>query len=232
MAPHVEDETLNELRSKIQAHDPSWSDNILKELQKSLLWLRDEVRNLPCTYKCRHDAAADLIHIYAYTKCFIRVREYKAVTSPPVYISPLDLSPKYSDKFTGLQEYCKTYGENYCLGQLVFWYNQTSVDPDSSLFRASRGCLSLPDIGCFYAKVQKPSRHRVYGPKTVKFMLSWMEKQAQRPWPKDRIWTFKGSPRIFGSPMLDAVLNNSSLDREMVQWLKHRPAKFQAMWDR
>ncbi|KAK8616127.1 hypothetical protein V6N13_017691 [Hibiscus sabdariffa] len=193
MAPHVEDETLNDLRSKIQAHDPSRSDNVLKELQKSLLWLRDEVRNLPCTYKCRHDAAADLIHIYAYTKCFIRVREYKAVTSPPVYISPLDLSPKYSDKFTGLQEYCKTYGENYCLGQLIFWYNQTSVDPDSSLFRVSRGCLSLPDIGCFYSKVQKPSKHRVYGPKTVKFMLSWMEKQPQRPWPKDRIWTFKTS---------------------------------------
>ncbi|KAK8562561.1 hypothetical protein V6N13_018858 [Hibiscus sabdariffa] len=232
MAPHVEDELLNDLRSKIQAHDPSWSDNILKELQKSLLWLRDEVRNLPCTYKCRHDAAADLIHIYAYTKCFIRVREYKAVTSPPVYISPLDLSPKYSDKFTGLQEYCKTYGENYCLGQLIFWYNQTNVDPDSSLFRASRGCLSLPDIGCFYSKVQKPSKHRVYGPKTVKFMLSWMEKQPQRPWPKDRIWTFKTSPKVFGSPMLDTVLNNSSLDREMMQWLKHRPAKFQAMWDR
>ncbi|KAE8730367.1 Histone-lysine N-methyltransferase ATXR3 [Hibiscus syriacus] len=232
MAPHVEDEMLNDLRSKIQAHCPSWSDNILKELQKSLLWLRDEVRNLPCTYKCRHDAAADLIHIYAYTKCFIRVREYKAVTSPPVYISPLDLSPKYSDKFTGLQEYCKTYGENYCLGQLIFWYNQTSVDPDSSLFNVSRGCLSLPDIGCFYSKIQKPSKHRVYGPKTVKFMLSWMEKQPQRPWPKDRIWTFKMSPKIFGSPMLDAVLSNSQLDREMMHWLKHRPAKFQAMWDR
>ncbi|KAE8686536.1 Histone-lysine N-methyltransferase ATXR3 [Hibiscus syriacus] len=232
MAPHVEDEMLNDLRSKIQAHDPSRSDNINKELHKSLLWLRDEVRNLPCTYKCRHDAAADLIHIYAYTKCFIRVREYKAVTSPPVYISPLDLSPKYSDNFTGLQEYCKTYGENYCLGQLIFWYNQTSVDPDSSLFRVSRGCLSLPHIGCFYSNVQKPSKHRVYGPKTVKFMLSWMGKQPQRPWPKDRIWTFKTSPKIFGSPMLDAVLNNSALDREMMQWLKHRPAKFQAMWDR
>ncbi|KAE8654805.1 Histone-lysine N-methyltransferase ATXR3 [Hibiscus syriacus] len=232
MARHVEEEILNDLRSKIQAHDSSWSDNILEELQRSLLWLRDEVRNLPCTYKCRHDAAADLIHIYAYTKCFIRVREYKAVTSPPVYISPLDLSPKYSDKFTGLQEYCKTYGENYCLGQLIFWYNQTSVDPDSSLFRVSRGCLSLPDIGCFYSKVQKPSKHRVYGPKTVKFMLSWMEKQPHRPWPKDRIWTFKTSPKILGSPMLDAVLYNSSLDREMMQWLKHRPAKFHAMWDR
>ncbi|XP_022742735.1 histone-lysine N-methyltransferase ATXR3-like isoform X2 [Durio zibethinus] len=232
MAPHVEDDMLNNLKSKIRAHDPLGSDNILKELQKSLLWLRDEVRNLPCTYKCRHDAAADLIHIYAYTKCFLRVREYKAVTSPPVYISPLDLGPKHADKFTGLQEYCKTYGENYCLGQLIFWYSQTSVEPDCSLVRASRGCLSLPEIGCFYAKVHKPLRHRVYGPKTLKFMLSWMEKQPQRPWPKDRIWSFKTTPKVFGSPMLDAVLNNSSPDRDMVHWLKHRPAIFQAMWDR
>ncbi|XVE49782.1 hypothetical protein DITRI_Ditri01bG0109500 [Diplodiscus trichospermus] len=232
MGPHVEDNLLNDLRSKIQAHDPSGSDNIMKELQKSLLWLRDEVQTLPCTYKCRHDAAADLIHIYAYTKCFLRVREYGAVTSTPVYISPLDLGPKYADKVSGLQEYCKTYGENYCLGQLIFWHNQTSVEPDCSLVRASRGCLSLPDIGCFYAKVQKPSRHCVYGAKTVKFMLSWMEKQPQRAWPKDRIWTFKNSLKVLGSPMLDAVLNNSSLDRDMVHWLKHRPAVFQAMWDR
>jgi hypothetical protein len=36
------------------------------------LW--DELRILSCTYKCRHDAAADLIHMYAYTKCFFRIR--------------------------------------------------------------------------------------------------------------------------------------------------------------
>ncbi|XP_044467024.1 histone-lysine N-methyltransferase ATXR3-like isoform X2 [Mangifera indica] len=233
MAPHVEVEILNDLKSKIHAHDPSDSDDIQKELQKSLLWLRDEVRNLPCTYKCRHDAAADLIHIYAYTKCFFRVREYKAFTSPPVYISPLDLGPKYTDKLgTGLQEYRKTYGENYCLGQLIFWHIQSNTDPDCSLARGSRGCLSLPEIGSFYAKVQKPSRQRVYGPRTVRFMLSWMEKHPQRPWPKDRIWSFKRSPQVYGSPMLDAILKGCPLDREMVHWLKHRPAVYQAMWDR
>lgn len=68
------------------------------------------------------------------------------------------------------------------------------------------------------------------------------EKQLQRPWPKDRIWSFKSSPKVVGSPMLDAVLSNSPLsgkkksstplDREMVHWLKHRPAIYQAMWDR
>ncbi|XP_031254562.1 histone-lysine N-methyltransferase ATXR3 isoform X2 [Pistacia vera] len=233
IAPHVEVDILNDLKFKIHARDPSDSDDIQKELQKSLLWLRDEVRDLPCTYKCRHDAAADLIHIYAYTKCFFRVREYKAFTSPPVYLSPLDLGPKYTEKLgTGLQEYRKTYGENYCLGQLIFWHIQTNTDPDCSLARASRGCLSLPEIGSFYAKVQKPSRQRVYGPRTVRFMLSRMEKQPQRPWPKNRIWSFKSSPKVYGSPMLDAILNGCPLDREMVHWLKHRPAIYQAMWDR
>ncbi|KAJ7948208.1 histone-lysine N-methyltransferase ATXR3 [Quillaja saponaria] len=225
-------DTLDDLKSKIRAHDPSGSDGIQRELQKSLLWLRDEVRSLVCTYKCRHDAAADLIHIYAYTKCFFRIQEYKAVTSPPVYISPLDLGPKYTDKLgAGFQEYCKTYGENYCLSQLIFWYNQSNTEQDCSLARSGRGCLSLPDIGSFYAKVQKLSRHRVYGPRTVRSMVSRMEKQPQRPWPKDRIWLFKSCPRVFGSPMLDAVLSNSPLDREMVQWLKQRPTTFQAMWD-
>ncbi|XP_015882645.3 histone-lysine N-methyltransferase ATXR3 [Ziziphus jujuba] len=233
LAPHVEEKTLNDLKSKIHAHDPSGSEDIQKELKKSLLWLRDEVRDLPCTYKSRHDAAADLIHTYAYTKCFFRIREYKAVTSPPVYISPLDLGPKCKDEFgSDFQEYKKTYGENYCLGQLIFWHNQTNADPDSSLARDSRGCLSLPDIGSFYAKAQKPSRQRVYGPRTVRFMLARMEKQPQRPWPKDRIWSFKGNPKVLGSPMLDSVISNSPLDREMVHWLKHRPAIYQAMWDR
>jgi len=163
--------------------------------------LRDEVRNLPCTYKCRHDAAADLIHIYAYTKYFFRIQvcfstantklhggnsnlktglifilqNYQTITSPPVYISPLDLGPKYTNKSGAeFQEYRKIYGENYCLGQLIFWHNQSNADPDRSLARASRGCLSLPDASSFYAKAQKPSRHCVYGPRTVRSMLARM----------------------------------------------------------
>lgn len=233
LSPHLEEGPLNELRSKIHGHDPSGSADVLKELQRSLLWLRDEIRDLPCTYKCRNDAAADLIHIYAYTKCFFKVREYQSFISSPVHISPLDLGAKYADKLgESIKEYRKTYGENYCLGQLIYWYNQTNTDPDLTLVKATRGCLSLPDVASFYAKAQKPSKHRVYGPKTVKTMVSQMSKQPQRPWPKDKIWTFKSTPRVFGSPMFDAVLNNSSsLDRELLQWLRNRRHVFQATWD-
>ncbi|KAM7271013.1 hypothetical protein ACFE04_030227 [Oxalis oulophora] len=215
ISPHVKEDALNKLKSNILAHDPSGSHDLERELQKSLLWLREEIRNLPCTYKCRHDAAADLIHMYAYTKCFFRVREYQSVVSPPLYITPLDLGPKSAQKLgAGPHEYSKTYGENYCLGQLIYWYNQTNADPDCSLDLESRGCLLLPDIRSFYA--HKPSPQRVYGPNTVKFMLARMEKQPQRPWPKDQIWSFEGSsPKIFGSPMFDAVLQNSRIDKEM-----------------
>ena len=38
MAPHVEADLLSDLKSKIQAHDPSGSDDIQSELRKSLLW--------------------------------------------------------------------------------------------------------------------------------------------------------------------------------------------------
>ncbi|XP_058762459.1 histone-lysine N-methyltransferase ATXR3-like [Vicia villosa] len=230
IAAHVEEDILNDLKSKIHAHDPSGSKDIQKELRKSLFWLRDEIRSLSCTYKCRHDAAADLLHIYSYTKHFFRIHEYQTVTSPPVHISPLDLGPKYTNKLGAeIQEYRKVYGKNYCLGQLIFWHNQSNADPDQSLVRASRGCLSLPDISSFYTKAQKPSQNRVYGPRTVRSMLARMEKQPQRSWPKDQIWSYRSCPKFFGSPMLDAVINNSTLDREMVHWLRHRP---EAAWDR
>uniref|UniRef100_A0A7N0TFX8 SET domain-containing protein n=1 Tax=Kalanchoe fedtschenkoi TaxID=63787 RepID=A0A7N0TFX8_KALFE len=232
MAPYTDDYLHNDLRRRIHAHDPSDSDDVHEDLCKSLLWLRDELRTLPCSYKCRHDAAADLIHICAYTKSFFRIQEYKAFTSPPIYISPLDLGPKYSEKMgTGLLEYQKTYGSNYCLGQLMNWYNQTNAEPDRNLVRASKGCLVLPDISSFYANPQKPSRQRINGPRALQFMLSRMEKQAQRVWPEDRVWACESTPNVVGSPMLDAILENSPVNKEMMHWLKNRATIYEEVSD-
>lgn len=38
MAPHIEDVTLRDLKVKINAHDPSGSENTEMKLRKSLLW--------------------------------------------------------------------------------------------------------------------------------------------------------------------------------------------------
>ncbi|KAJ1698179.1 hypothetical protein LUZ63_006691 [Rhynchospora breviuscula] len=224
MEPHMDSDLLSELKSKICARNPSGADDPYRDLRRCLLWLRDELRALPCTYKCRHDAAADLIHIYAYTKCLFKVRGYKSVKSPAIYISQLDMGPKYTEK-TGSM-YTKTYGPNYILGQLIYWFGQTNADPDLRLARARKGCLTLPDITSFYTKSSKTVRERVYGTRTVRLMLSRMEKQPQRPWPKEQIWEFLDNPKYFGSPMLDVVLDASSLDRDLVNWLKTRQNVF------
>ncbi|KAM0002567.1 hypothetical protein Hdeb2414_s0322g00867181 [Helianthus debilis subsp. tardiflorus] len=101
--------------------------------------------------------------------------EYEVVGSPPVYISPLELGPKSAKKMgPGLHEYRKTYDKTYCLGQLIFWHNQAYVEPDANLIKARKGCLSLAEIRSFYSKIHKPSSQRVYGPRTVKSMLSRM----------------------------------------------------------
>jgi Protein SET DOMAIN GROUP 2 C-terminal len=100
------------------------------------------------------------------------MQEYKSVKSPAVYISPLDMGPKYTEK-TGSM-YTKTYSPNYILGQLIYWFSQTNADPDSRLARARKGCLTLPNISSFYTKSSKNVRERVYGTRTVRFMLSRM----------------------------------------------------------
>ncbi|CAA6671908.1 unnamed protein product [Spirodela intermedia] len=193
LSPHLEPppSTSSEPRSKPAAPPAPTSPP-----SSGSLSLRDELRAMPCSHRSRNDAAADLIHLYAHTKCFFRVREYKAVKSPPVYISPLDLGPKYVEKMgPGFQEYCKSYGENYCLGQLIFWHNQTSAEPDCSLARARRGCLVLPDVASFYASSsQRPPAETVYGPRTVRFMLARM---VSTPLPSlyDPLWRRGRGPR-------------------------------------
>ncbi|XP_051143878.1 histone-lysine N-methyltransferase ATXR3-like [Andrographis paniculata] len=86
------------LKTKIHARGSFGPDFQQTKFQNSLKWLRDVVRKLHSTYKRRNDAAGDVIHIYARTKCFLRLRKYKKVVSPPVHITPQDLSPKYAEK--------------------------------------------------------------------------------------------------------------------------------------
>ncbi|XP_035835083.1 uncharacterized protein LOC110890794 isoform X1 [Helianthus annuus] len=93
---------------------------------------------------------------------------------PTCYISPLAWAKSAEKMGPGLHEYRNTYDKNYCLGQLIFWHNQAYAEPNANLIKASRGCLSLPEIGSFYSKIQKPSSQRVYGLRTVKSMLSRM----------------------------------------------------------
>ncbi|XP_051124963.1 histone-lysine N-methyltransferase ATXR3-like isoform X2 [Andrographis paniculata] len=230
MAPRVSRKRLKNLKTMIHARGSFGPYLQETKFQNSLKWLRDVVRKLRSTYERRHDAAGDLIHLYAHTNCFLRLRKYEKVVSPPIHITSQDLSPKYAAKLgSGVHEYRKTYSESYCIGQLMFWYIQ-NPDPDVLLAEASRGCLSLPVVSSFYAKSKKPSQQLVYGRRAVKCMLSMMKRRPQMPWPEDRIWSFKSSLDIVGSPMLDAVLDKARVNKPMRRWLRRRSKVSRGRW--
>ncbi|CAK9199570.1 unnamed protein product [Sphagnum troendelagicum] len=231
MAVHAP-EGLQVLTRQIREHDPSQKGDIEGNLRKSLLWLRDTLRQVPATCVGRHDAAADLIHLYAYTKYFFTSHDYEVVESPPLLIHSCDLGPKHVGP--PVYKWSKQYNKNYVWGQLISWFSQTSIDPGGSLVHNCRGCLMLPDISSCYAKTPQHDFRRGYSDKDRKKMIAHMENQPQKKWtPKytPELWNFRSDRCLYGSPMMDAVVSKSKLNKECMEWLKSRDTVFHGPWD-
>lgn len=234
MAPHQDKSVLHELYRRVRAHDPGHS---LKALRKSLLWLRDELLKLQPTALCRFDAAADLLHLYAYTETWFTHHEYAPFESPPMSIVASDLGRSLGVASTAHEEpweWSKFYDRDHILGQLIHWYKQTASDPGKGLPAARRGCLVLPDpSSCFSKSLQQPIQ-RAYGSKQRNLMFERMMNKPERGWPKasdESLWEFKNSRSLYGSPMLDAVAQNRHLNAAMMAWLRKRPINFVGPYD-
>ncbi|CAM6037532.1 unnamed protein product [Sphagnum compactum] len=231
MAVHAP-EGLQVLTRQIREHDPSQKGDIEGNLRKSLLWLRDTLRQVPATCVGRHDAAADLIHLYAYTKYFFTSHDYEVVESPSLLIHSCDLGPKHVGPL--VYKWSKQYNKNYVWGQLISWFSQTSIDPGGSLVHNCRGCLMLPDISSCYAKTPQHDFRRGYSDKDRKKMIAHMENRPQKKWtPKytPELWNFRSDRCLYGSPMMDAVVSKSKLNKECMEWLKSRDTVFHGPWD-
>ncbi|KAL2644717.1 hypothetical protein R1flu_012304 [Riccia fluitans] len=230
LAPHVKSEALTEFKAAVGRNSPNDSGC---NLHNALVWLRDALRRLPASCNARHDAAADLIHLYAYTKNFFVLEDYDIVTSSPVLITPLDLGTKPS--MTEDTQWKKVYGKDYAWGQLINWYKQNVADPGSSLSKSARGCLVLPDVSSCYSKTPQHDLHRGYGPKVREKMIFHMEHKPQQKWPKSKVWSqfwsFNNERGLFGSPMLDAVIERRPLREDVIRWLKLREINFVGRWD-
>nr|XP_024389357.1 uncharacterized protein LOC112288888 isoform X3 [Physcomitrium patens] len=225
-------EGLADLTKQIQEHNPPPGGDIEENLRKSLLWLRDTLRKVPATCMGRHDAAADLIHLYAYTKHFFTNYDYGMVDSPPILIYACDLGPKHSG--AGPYMWRKSYSKNYIWGQLISWFRQTSADPGASLVQDRRGCLMLPDISSCYARTIQHDFRCGYSDKDRKRMILHMETHPQKKWTRKftpELWNFKSDRGLFGSPMLDAAVAKTKLNKECIHWLKTRETVFHGPWD-
>lgn len=228
MAYNGSKDQMLEFKHKVREHEPAESGNVEKNLQQSLLWLRDELFKVPAACVSRHDAAADLIHLYAYTKLFFTSQDYAPVVSPPLTINPLDLGPKHAHTLgaASSQEWRKTYNKDYVLGQLIFWYKHNVADPGSSLAKAVRGCLILPEPMSCYAKSSQAFSRLAYGKRHRWEMFRRMEEQPQKQWSRQEFWEFKNNRGVLGSPMMDAIRQGTCVNKEMMDWLKSRSVTF------
>ncbi|GBG92028.1 hypothetical protein CBR_g54148 [Chara braunii] len=235
MAQHVSYDYHQELSRKVCEREPSEHGDVEADTKRALLWLRDELAQQKCGEGCRHDAAADLMHIYAYTKCFFTANEYAKFYSPPVMIHALDLGLNPASGWGDVPketEFTKSYPRDYIWGQLVFWFKQTVADPGHALQTDRRGFLVLPDPSSCYAKKRSSALRPSYGAKCREQMLQrLMAGEKLKPWPKPdkSFWKYK-SHSLYGSPFFDAVFDGK-VDEEMVDWLRNRKYTYSSPYD-
>ncbi|CAI7777061.1 unnamed protein product, partial [Closterium sp. NIES-54] len=188
IAVHLDRPAFVAFRQRVRERTPKPNAHALK---RSLLWLRDELLQLPVTAGSRNDAAADLIHLYAYTTNVFALHEYPPFDSPPMTIVASDLGrniaspspsvppPSSSSSFAHYPqqdewEWVKEYDSDYIYGQLIFWFKQTLVDPGKALRALRRGCLLLPDPSSCYSKNTLQALPRAYGQRERRSLLHRM----------------------------------------------------------
>eukprot|EP00850_Spirogloea_muscicola_P023604 SM000371S13656 [mRNA] locus=s371:52674:63220:- [translate_table: standard] len=237
VAPHMEKAAMARLWQEVRSRDgvPETTEG-MRQLRVNLLWLRDYLLTLESSAVSRHDAAADLLHLYAHTETFFTTQEYDAFDSPPLVIRKEDLGLRSGGAAVdgGDREWSKTYDRDHILGQLVYWFKQTVADPGHSLAAARRGCLVLPDPSSCYSRNQQQAVMRAYGPQQRKEMFDKMENKPQKHWQKANdkwLWDYRNR-QLYGSPMLDATMAGRSLcGSELMAWLRDRPVKFVGPYD-
>lgn len=201
-------------------------------LNAALFWLRDELKKLKPTAECRHDAAADLVHMYACTKAFYMHREeepYRFFRSEPIEVRANEISSGIgaggaSSKVVG--SVAKAYQNAFVWGQLTFWHKMDIAEPVANLHVLRRGCITLPDATCCYSSKPGVDLPRGYGPKQRAFFIQRLEDAPFAQWQQEKyIWNVPFSQKLHGSPSLDAALAGvKSLDPAVLEWLKAQEA--------
>eukprot|EP00898_Chlorokybus_atmophyticus_P004892 jgi/Chlat1/5403/Chrsp35S05223 len=219
-----------EVRQRQVAVEQAAEDPVL--LRSMLIWLRDEVVKLPVTPQARHDAAADMLHMYAHTKVFFDGHDYQPLESDPIVVRDEDVGVKLRDMPTepgsvehnsvGETTTTKTYPPQFIWGQLIYWWTQSIADTGCALSQARRGCLTLPDLSCCYGNaVPKPPR-LPYDAKQRNLWILHLRNQPQKQWSVNLHWSYK-MKGLYGSPSLDAVIEDRRpINPAVTEWLQDR----------
>jgi hypothetical protein len=82
----------------------------------------------------------------------------------------------------------------------------------------------------FFCSVNHIMRERERERERVYLFIQEYKPQRQWNWKGQNIWEFKSSRRLLGSPMMDAIHEGTTVNKEMMDWLKRRTRAFRVPW--
>lgn len=192
--------------------DPSYVAPSMS-IKDGLLLLRDMLAKLDVTPGARHDIAADVIHLHAYTTRRWVVNDVDAHASlkaEPIAVRENEVnsfgigaegaSAKIVKKIEPI------YKPHAGAMNLLMWYKQDAFDPGQYVMAHRKGCITLPDVNCAYSPRPEVTVQRG-GKKERQLWLSYLRDSPDAAWPQaSGPWGVSNHQKILGSPGVDVFV--------------------------
>ena len=182
---------------------------IMKQLRSRLLQVRDFLRDLCPSSGALFHAAADIIHLYAYTETWFSYRSVEPFNSPGFEISELGLNLPGDSEPPPLPSYSSTSLWATCM----YWMNPSQDSLDEKLLHDMRFLAILPSLRVCFSNNPKHSLKLSYTLKQRNVLLDVLKLKLNRA-AKDTFFQFDFDTKfgIFGSPYLDRIYGCRNLE--------------------
>lgn len=181
----------------------------LEDIRMHLLHLRDFLRKRGATEWC-YQGVSDMLHLYAFTRIWVRQNLYTSFQSAPINIRYCDITSRppegktlESVYDTGRMKYPPTFVE----GTMAGWFRHMD-SPHMRLANNKRGTVFLPCL----SKVEMQGVG-AYTPSLRRYLFNFILRSPQKSWPckvqgSDTAapWTHFECYSLQGTPMLDSAI--------------------------
>lgn len=177
----------------------------LDEIRMHLLYFRDFLRELGPLDWC-YQGVSDMLHLYAFTRLWIRQNHYTHFESAPIDIRYCDITSRPPEGKTLESIYgtkAMKYHSTFVEGTMAGWFRHTE-EPNTKLAKNKKGTMLLPCLS---------KGEGEYSPSLRRYLFNFILRNPQKCWPckmpgSDAAapWTHFESYTIQGTPMLDSAI--------------------------
>ena len=177
----------------------------LDEIRMHLLHFRDLLREIGPSDWC-YQGISDMLHLYAFTKLWIRQNHYTQFESAPIDIRYCDITSRPPEGKSLESIYgskAMKYPSTFVEGTMAGWFRHTD-EPNTKLAKDKKGTMLLPCLS---------KGEGDYTPSLRRYLFNFILRNPQKCWPckmpgSDAAapWSHFESYTIQGTPMLDSAI--------------------------